>query len=62
MKIILNTRGHDYIDTDALALRAAKALLNSDYKDCVYLYGDEFYMYAKRNKASVSVRQIDNES
>jgi hypothetical protein len=57
-KYILTTWGHDYLDTDVLALRAAQSLEKSVYKDCIYQYGETIYMYAKRNKTSISVRQI----
>lgn len=41
-----------------LALRAARALLASDHRDCVYAYDNGASIWAKRNKASVTAREI----
>ncbi len=60
MRLILDA-DKDYI---FLAFKAATSLHNSDHKECIYTYGrdgeDEVAVfYAKRNRASISSRQIE---
>jgi hypothetical protein len=42
----------------AHALQAATSLRLSDHQDCVYSIGGRSF-WAKRNKASISVRQLE---
>ena len=47
-----------------IAVRAAKSLHAAGYKECVYVYGEDdgfkqIVFYAKRNKSSISSRQIE---
>ncbi len=48
-----------------IAVRAGKSLHAAGYKECVYFYsrndgvGEEVVIYARRNKASISSRQIE---
>ena len=58
-------------DNLTVALRAAKSLHSAGHDDCVYVYGErnishrgkdlgpKIAIYARRNKASISARQIE---
>ena len=57
-KYVLYVKDHDYLDTAILALRAARSLEQSEYKDCVYGYDENIHMYAKKNKTGITVTEI----
>lgn len=62
-KYTLYVKDHPYVNTAILAVRAAQSLEESEHKDCVYSYGDwmKFTMYAKKNKAGITVTEITDE-
>jgi hypothetical protein len=43
-----------------LALRAVDSMKRKGYDDCVFRYGDEFTFWAKKNKAGITVRELDD--
>lgn len=57
-KITIYYNGHDYYDVPVLCLKAADSLIKSGYDDCVYQYGETITVYAKQNKAGITVRQL----
>lgn len=58
-KYILKVNKHDYYDTAYLALKAARKLEEGIYTDTIIRYDDAVSFYAKKNKASITVRQLD---
>lgn len=58
-KITIYYDGHDYIDVPALAIRAVKYLEQKGTPDALLTYGETIDLYAKRNKAGITVRQLN---
>ena len=57
-KLTIYYDGHDYLDVPLLAVKAARSLAAKGYEDCIFEYDETVRLYAKKNKAGITVRQL----